>query len=458
MRRAILVLGALAAFAGGVSAQTAAQEVIRERTGQQLTQEQILQRLQRSGLTRSQVRNRLTQMGLDPTLADPYFDRLEARGAGAELPEPRSEFIQALVRMGLLEPGTPVGLSPDSVTPGSLNVLRDSVTVPVDTALGLRPDSMAPWSDLPIFGKTVFARRTSQFQPLLTGPVPPDYRLGPGDELSLVLTGDVELAYTLPVSREGTVVIPDVGQVVVNGLTLGDLEDRLYDRLGQVYSGVRRGPNATTRFQASLGRLRLNEVFVIGEVEYPGAYQVSSLATVLGALYQAGGPTPEGSFRSVRVRRGGEVVADIDLYEYLLAADTRSDIRLEQGDVVFVPLAGPRVSVRGAVPRSAVFELSASETLADLMGFVGGAEPEADLTRIRIYRILAPEERTEGRQRVLLDVDLPEILASDDVVPLNAGDAVLVPQIGTEQKDLVTIAGSVYRPGPFGLESGMTVW
>lgn len=458
MRPAMLVLGtlgALAFIAGGASAQTAAQRVIRERTGQEVTQEQILQRLQRSGLTRSQVRNRLTQMGLDPTLADPYFDRLEGRSAaGAALPAPDAGFVGALARMGLLEPGAP----------GTPEEAGAAATVPAaggqtgqGVPLGPRPDSMAAEGDLPVFGKAVFARRTSQFQPLLTGPVPPDYTLGPGDEISLVLTGDVELAYTLPVSREGTVVIPDVGQVVVNGLTLAELEDRLYDRLGQVYSGVRRGPDATTRFQVSLGRLRLNEVFVIGEVEYPGAYEVSSLATALGALYQAGGPTAGGSFRRVQVRRGGDVVAEIDLYDYLLAAETRSDVRLEHGDVVFVPLAGPRIRVRGAVPRNAVFELSGSETLADLMEYAGGSDPEADLERIRIDRILPPDRRTEGRERVLVDVDLPEVRASNAVVPLRDGDRIRVPVIGAEQKDRVVLTGAVYRPGAFELTPDMTV-
>ncbi|NIU31534.1 MAG: hypothetical protein GWN82_12680, partial [Gemmatimonadetes bacterium] len=128
-------------------------------------------------------------------------------------------------------------------------------------------------------------------------------------------------AYNLEVTREGYVVIPDVGQVSVNGLTLDELEDRLYDRLGEVYSGVRRGPDATTRFDISLGRLRRNLVYVIGDVASPGAYQVSSVATVFNALHRAGGPTDEGSFRDIRVRRGGEVAARVDLYDYLVEGD-----------------------------------------------------------------------------------------------------------------------------------------
>src|SRR5690606_14198093 len=149
---------------------------------------------------------------------------------------------------------------------------------------------------LEIFGRELFSNKTTEFSPDLVGPVDPDYRLGPRDELWLILTGDVEAIYRLVVSREGMVIIPNVGQVAVNGLTLRELEDRLYDRLGRVYSGVKRGSDATTRFQLSLGQLRVNQVYVIGEVERPSAYQVSAASTVLDALYLAGGAEQQGEF------------------------------------------------------------------------------------------------------------------------------------------------------------------
>ena len=454
MRSAALALIALTTVAGAASAQTPtqtpAQQLIEERSGQQVSQQQILERLQTSGLSRSQVRNRLLGMGLDPALADSYFDQLEGRALGP-LPAPDDSFVTALVRMGLVDPRTP-GVSPL----GPMDSQADSLSLL--GALGPRPDSVSTDGELPVFGKATFARRTSQFRPLLTGPAPPDYALGPGDEVSLVLTGDVELAYALPVSREGSIVIPDVGQVIVNGLTLAQLEDRLFDRLGRVYSGIQRGPDASTQFQLSLGRLRLNEVFVVGEVEYPGAYEVSALATPLGALYQAGGPTTEGSFRRIEVRRGGTVVAEVDLYEYLLAADTGGDTRLEHGDIVFVPIAGARVYLEGAVPRNAVFEVAEGEGLRGVLDFAGGADPEADLERIRIDRILPPAKRSEQRERVLLDVDLVNVEVSKGVVSLLDGDRVQVPEIGEERRNRVVLAGSVFRPGVFELSPDMTVW
>ena len=206
----------------------------------------------------------------------------------------------------------------------------------------------------------------------------------------------------------------------------------------------------------SLGRLRLNEVQVIGEVEYPGVYQVSSLATALDALYQAGGPRPReasGPWRFVAADRGPV----LDLYDYLLAAQTGDDVRLEQGDIVFVPLAGARVRVEGAVPRNAIFELSGDETLSDVIGFAGGSQAPADLARVRIDRILPPEQRTAGRERVLLDVDLVAAEASNTAVPLRDGDDIRVPEIGEERKNRVVIAGSVLHPGAFELRADMTV-
>src|SRR5260370_9724112 len=138
-----------------------------------------------------------------------------------------------------------------------------------------------------VFGVDVFRRTTTQFLPLLAGPVPTDSKLGPGDVLVLILTGDVELAYTLPVTREGFVLIQQVGQVFVSNLTLEHLRDVLYTWLGRVYSGVKRGSNATTRFYITVANVRANQVYVVGEVKQPGAYQTSALGTPFPAPYPA---------------------------------------------------------------------------------------------------------------------------------------------------------------------------
>ena len=264
----------------------------------QISEEEVAQRLRDAGISREQVRSRLQQLGYDPTLADRYFDNME--GGGGDLPEAEQEFLEALGALGILELGVDYFV-PDSLTLDSLALAADS--------LEALPDSV-----LSVFGLDVFRRRSTQFAPVLTGPVGDDYRLGPGDQLILVLTGDVELAYiNLGVSRQGSVIIPDVGQLFVNGQTLEQLRGALFRRFSEVYSGIREGGGATTFFDVSLGRLRASQVFVIGDVQSPGSYTVSSVSTVLAALHAAGGPTDRGSFRRVTVRRNGQEERQVEL-------------------------------------------------------------------------------------------------------------------------------------------------
>ncbi len=404
-----------------------------------MDQEDIVRQLRQSGMTRSQVQARLQQMGYDSRLADQYFDAMER---GRELDprqSPPDELIEALERMGMTL----------RAEPDSLEIVLDS----------LRADSVMREAERTrIFGKTLFARSTAQFEPVLTGPVSRDYRLGPGDEVWLLLTGDVERSYPLNVTREGFLIIPQVGQVPVNGLTLAELEDRLYTHLGRAYSGVRRGPEATTRFQVSLGQLRTSHVFVVGEVERPSGYQVSPMARVFNALYQAGGPNETGSFRRVIVRRDGRTVAEVDLYPYLLAGESAQDVRLEQGDMVFVPVAGPRVTVEGAVRREGVYEMKPGEGLRELLGFTGGVRPEAVLQRVQIDRIVPPSLREPGRDRTLIDVDVVALAAHDGPpIPMEDGDIVTLFSVSDERRNRVAVTGGVRRPGRYEWRAGMTL-
>lgn len=416
-----------------------------------------MDRLRESGMTRSQVRARLQAMGYDPSLADAYFDALEA-GEEGEAPEgeaPR-QLIEAMDRLGLPQlPDSMAAMLSDSVLADS--IARDSLLLVLDSlfADSARLDSLRREARLPIFGMELFSGRNTQFTPLTWGPVGPDYRLGPGDELVLILTGDVETSYDLEITREGFVIIPDVGRVQVAGLTLGELENRLYGRLGTVYSGVERGPGATTNFQLSLGQLRTNEVYLVGEVQRPGAYQVSAVSTVLNALYQANGPNRNGSFRNVQVRRGNSLVTTVDLYEYLLTGASGSDMQLQNGDRVFVPLLQRRVSIDGQVRRTARYEMKPGETLADLIAFAGGFRPEAVVSRVQIDRVVPPEERRPGVDRVLIDVPVSDL--SDASVELRDGDQITVFAIGDERRNRIAAEGEVRRPGVYEWVPGMTL-
>jgi polysaccharide biosynthesis/export protein len=419
---------------------TPPEEIRRQIEGSGL-QRQLLEQMRASGMTPTQIRRELARRGYPSNLLDPYMDESVTRP-----PDPDARALSAAEALGMLRPAWSDTLLVHD------RPVRDR-PMPDSTALererGLR-----------VFGLDVFHRGTTEFQPQITGPVPPSYTVGPGDELVLILTGDVERNYVLPVSREGFVVIPQVGQVWVNGLTMDQVRGQLYTHLGRAYSGVRRGPEATTHFQVTLGQLRPNQVYASGQVTRPGAVVVDAAASVLNALYQAGGPTPHGSFRDVRLMRGGQLAERIDLYEYLLRGDNLSATRLQPGDVLFVPSAYAHVSVHGEVVRPAIYEVIPGETVLDLIAFAGGLGAPAHLRRARIERILPAEERTvAGVDRTVIDVDLADAVRNPAAAPaLRAGDAVRIFPVRAEVRNTVTIEGGVWHPGSFGFTPGMRAW
>src|SRR5213082_284875 len=446
-------------------AQGALQQAIQQNPG---LADVIRQRLSQSGMTPDQIRARLQAAGYPPTLLDAY---LGGATPGQAQPPPGLQEVAAIQALGL--PTVAVQVE----------------SLPVDTGLvNAAAREGAGGRRSAVFGVDVFRRTTTQFLPLLSGPVPPDYKLGPGDALVLILTGDVELAYTLQVTREGFILIPQVGQVFVSNLTLDQLRDVLYTRLGRVYSGVKRSAGATVRFDISVANVRANQVYVVGEVAQPGAYQISSLGTVLTALYAAGGVTERANLRAVEVRRLGKPLAALDLYDYLLRGDTRNDWRLETGDVVFVPVHGTRVEVTGALRRPAVYELKPGENLSSLIVAAGGFRPDASLRRVLIERILPAAERgAEATARARIEVALGVRPGSRELGAVPSGGsvtaspvdpprslivgAVLIPQMQLQDGDVVTvealpdapeayfvsITGMIQNPGRYPWRPGITL-
>ncbi len=406
-----------------------------------MSNNEVVRRLGESGLTRAEVRDRLRSAGYDPYLADEYFDALTRR---SEVPgEVGVESLDALQRIGLIGDGP------------AENLARPPFD---DLPTSSEEDSLAMELGPPVFGKGVFYYQTPRFAPFLSGPVGDDYVLGPGDAISLVLTGDLERLYErLNVSRSGEVFIPAVGLVPVQGRTLGEVRDMLYVRLGQVYSGIRREAGETTRFSVSLAVLRAIQVRVLGAVERPGAYQISSIGTFLEALYFAGGPTDEGTYRRLLLNRNGEDPVEIDLYPYLNSGNTSGDPRMQNGDVVFVPAVGKQATIQGPVRREAVFELKEGEGLHDLIRFAGGLLPEASLATANVSRILPPSQRSQGTERIVVDVPLNSVLSGDHTFDILAGDVVSVSPVSPIVRNTVTVSGSVHRPGVYELQPEMTV-
>jgi polysaccharide biosynthesis/export protein len=422
--------------------------------------ERLRQRLLESGLTPDQVRSRLRAAGYPENMLDDYLTGADT--TRRVRPGPRT--LDAVQSLGILSEQETDSLKMQDSTlavSDSLQRVLDSLRfVKADSA---RADSLADsvsvlqGQGLKLFGLETFRRTSTRFQPAQSGPVDENYRLGSGDVVVLILTGDVEESYTLSVTREGFVVIPQVGQVYVANLTMGQLEDVLYSRLRRVYSGVRRTPNATTRFQVSLAKLRNIQVYVIGDVVRPGAYQISAAGTVLTALYAAGGPSSNGSFRQIEVRRGDKLIGDVDVYAYLQHGINSSETRLQNGDVVFVPVHSGFVKVAGEVTRPAIYEILPKETLKDVIDFAGGFGPAAYQTRVRIHRILPTESRAgAATARVVVDVG-PEQMAGGTVpgVPMSPGDSVTVLSIAERLRGYVTVKGDVWVEGQVGFRPGL---
>lgn len=408
---------------------------------------QIRQQIGGSGMTPAQIRARLRAEGYPENFLDGLMPGSTGEVAVTD------DVISAIGRLGITNRDDAAVLRTMLRSDSTLQRRRvEAPRVRDDSVWGPRADTLS----YRLFGLETFRNATSEFVPVLDGPVDANYRLGPGDQLVLILTGEVELAHTLDVTREGFVVIPQVGQLSVANLTMAQLEDLLYARLSRSYSGVRRGANAPTKFTVSVARLRAIQVFVTGEVERPASYRISSASTAMTALYAAGGPTERGTLRRVEVRRGGRVVSTLDVYDYLVRGDNSRDLRLENGDIVFVATHGPRVRVSGEVVRPATYEVADGETLKDLLAAAGGLRATANTSRLRISRIVPSAERREpGQDRTTIDV-----AASGAALPpvaLAGGDEVTVFSVADRVRNRITVRGHVWNPGQQGLRPGMTL-
>jgi polysaccharide export outer membrane protein len=437
--------------------------------------DQLRRQIQNSGLTIDQLKARLRSAGYPENLVDQYLGN---GSQGVAAPAPSAEMIRAAAQLGLIDltfsrdtsggrPNRLVLTPADSFLIDSLGIdpLTDSLPTTFDSVGTMRLDTIAILKVAErmkrprVFGLDVFRRASTEFSTIMSGPVDPQYPLGPGDELVVLLTGEAEQAWQLPVAREGTILVPQVGSVAVGGLTLEQARSLLRSRLGRVYAGLGTGPNARIRLEATLSRVRAIQVYVTGEVPRPGAYQISALGNALQALYQAGGPTARATFRNVQVMRGDSVRARIDLYDYLLNGIVRSNVRLEQGDVIFVAPRDRRITIEGSVLRPALYDVKEGEGLRDVVRMAGGLEPDAYTGRAQIVRILPPDLRMEGgRDRAVLDVALEDVMRPEaPAVPIFPEDRISVFPVTRPVRGQVSLRGNVWHGGRFALTPGMTV-
>ena len=309
------------------------------------------------------------------------------------------------------------------------------------------------------FGYGIFARDPALFQATSVGIVDPDYLIGPGDEIIVMLWGETQFRQVLTVDREGFVFIPEIGQVFVNGLNLNLLESKLFRVFSQSYASLNpQGRTPTTFLDVSLGNLRPLRIQVLGEVAQPGAYTVSPSATLFSALYYFNGPTTLGSLRDIQLIRGGKKIASIDFYDYLLTGKKPKDQKLQLDDVIFIPRRLKTVSIEGEINRSGIYELKSKETLSDLISIAGDLKGTAYLDRAQIDRIVPFQDRAEiGMDRLYTDVNLEEILSSEVGFPILDNDKIQIFSILDIRQNIVSIIGAVTRPGNYDIGKSLKI-
>ena len=293
---------------------------------------------------------------------------------------------------------------------------------------------------LNMFGQSLFRNVPSTFAPVDRIPVTPDYLIGPGDELLVRAWGQIDVNYRAVVDRTGAIYLPKVGPVSVAGVRYDQLNTYLKAAISRVFKNF--------DLDVTLGRLRAVQVFVVGQVRRPGSYTVSSLSTMVNALFVSGGPSKRGSMRRILLKRQGKDVTSFDLYDLIAYGDKSKDVQLLSGDVIFVPPVGRLVAVAGSVNVPAIYELKEHETLGEVLGYSGGFTTTASGQKTFIDRI-------DDRQvRHTAEVDLSSAGLKTE---LRDGDIVRVLHISPRFDNAITLRGNVAVPGRYPWQQGMRV-
>lgn len=300
------------------------------------------------------------------------------------------------------------------------------------------------------FGMDVFENGTRDLQLIpMDLPAGPDYVVGPGDGLTVDLSGSASMRLTRTVDRGGQISLPEVGAVLVSGKNLAALQEDLQQVLKSQYRNVSVG--------VSLQRLRTIRIYEVGDITNPGAYDVSSLSTPLNALFVAGGPSARGSLRVLKHYRGNQLIQTVDVYDLLLHGVKTNIERLENGDTVQVPPIGPQVTVEGLVRRPAIYELQDENNLEAVLELAGGLLPNAALRHIEVQRLIAHDKQT------MLSLDIPDASDPSEVTkklesfPIQDGDRIRIYPIAPYSQDTVYLEGHVVRPGKYSFHDSMRV-
>lgn len=293
---------------------------------------------------------------------------------------------------------------------------------------------------LPMFGYELFRHPPNTFAPVDRIPVTPDYTIGPGDELMVHLWGQVEANQNVEVDRNGMINLPKIGPVSVVGVRYQNLQAHLKAAIGRMFRNF--------ELDVSLGKLRSIQVFVVGQAARPGSYTVSSLSTLVNALFATGGPSAKGSMRQIQLKRGDKVITELDLYDLLLKGDKSKDVQLLPGDVIYIPTIGAMAAITGSVNTPAIFELKGKETLSDLLELAGGFTNVAAGQKVAIERIHGHEIRK---------VDEFSLDKDGLSKPMQDGDLVTVYSISARFDNAITIRGNIAIPGRHPWKEGLRI-
>ncbi len=347
---------------------------------------------------------------------------------------PYDEVLKLRERITALDMG-------EEKTVGQGDVEERKISFEIDT----KSPTQAQLDDVDIFGSNLFKRKNLTFEPSLNIPTPTSYQLGSGDVLNIEVWGASQNSFKLKISPEGQILVPNLGPIQVSGLDVDKASSLIINRLTSIYSGLK-GATPNTFAQVTLGNIRSIKVTVTGDAYMPGTYTLPAFATVFNALYYAGGPGRNGTYREIKVMRSGNIVANVDLYTFLLKAETSQNIRLQDEDLIFIGSYKNRVILSGEVIRPAIYELRKHETMTDLIDYAGGFSSYAYSKNLVINR------KTESERR-LLNVE-SDLFSS---FMLMNGDMIKVGKILERYENRVTIRGAVFREGEFAQTDGMTL-
>jgi protein involved in polysaccharide export with SLBB domain len=371
--------------------------------------------------------------------------------APGEIPEPDAAQTVILERLiagnpyqlngdGFVDlPGVPpIQLAGLTVEEAMVRVRAEPSLVWLQPLITLLPIEPFGLDSLELFGYDIFSGIPTTFAPATDVPVPSEYVMGPGDSVRVFLFGNSNVQYHLRVLREGFLNFPEIGPISVAGLSFEDMRTILEQRIEEQMIGV--------RSSITLGELRSIRVFVLGEVEQPGSYTVSGLSTMTHALLVSGGLNEISSLRQIQLRRGGQTISTLDLYDLLLEGDTSADQRLQPGDVIFSPPRGDSVAIYGEVRRPAVYELNGEQDIESVLALAGGFGSDADLSKVKL-------ERISPSGTAVYNIDLYS--GTSEIESLQNGDVLLV-QSRLEQLDnAVRLSGNVFQPGIFQWKEGL---